>query len=60
MKRTVTINYPIKARFWKDKATNCWIYHNNIFAIYAYGSTQKKAKEMFHECVKSILTFPKK
>ena len=45
----------IKAKKFKDKATDHWIIYSEEFNISAYGVTIKQARDMFVFIVKDIL-----
>ena len=49
------INFKIKVKCWKDKATGHQMIYSKKFDISAYGETKAEAKEMFLETVASIL-----
>ncbi|MEK6829723.1 MAG: hypothetical protein AABY15_06405 [Nanoarchaeota archaeon] len=53
------INFEIKVKVWKDKATNCWIYYSKKYDVSAYGKTKAQAKKMFLIVVSDILIYTK-
>ncbi len=54
-----TINYKVKVKWTKDKATRCWIIYSKKFEISAYGKTKKEARIMFDHQITQILLFTK-
>lgn len=50
-----TINFKVPVKVWRDPDTKAWLIYSKKYNISGYGTTKKRAKEMFDFTINEIL-----